>query len=217
MNKGRLTSFLIFGCIFIFAIWVIGNLFHTHPQTASNTTSGTKTSNAQQGNQTTVPWDYKVEQVTVGDLINGDMTISPDNQLLANDNNYATGDKIWTLSYMSATMKMDSTGRTDATLSAWVPVKSYKTEDAAQKDLSNLKDQIETDVNLVGTYKTSEGSQIRDFAVITLPSGNDMKQPISEERYNNFKNKKTVKVTLEEVHSYENYDNSMAKFRGWSE
>ncbi|MDB5052589.1 MAG: hypothetical protein JWM44_639 [Bacilli bacterium] len=181
--------------------------------TSSSSSSG-QTSNS---NQTVVPWDYKIEEKSVGDLINGDMTILPDNQLLANDDNYATGDKIWTLSYMYAEMNADKSGKTNVVLSPWKPIKSYKTKDAADKDLLNLKDQIDTQVDLVGVYKTEDNGKFREFAVITLPTGNDIKQPISEERYASFKSKKKVKVSLEEVHNYENYDDTMAKFRGWGE
>jgi hypothetical protein len=216
-----MVSLLVIGASILLIVWLISSFFNKpNPTVFSGSTvksSSATTSNNTNSNQTTVPWDYRVEEKTVGDLINGDMTLLPDDQLLANDDNYATGDKIWTLSYMSANMKTDSAGRTSADLSPWTPIKSYKTKDLADKDLSNLKDQIETEVDLIGVYKTEENGKFREFAVITLPSGNDIKQPVSEERYNSFKSKKKVKVTLEEVHNYENYDNTMAKFRGWNE
>jgi hypothetical protein len=197
----------------IFVIWLVGNMFSGEKSsvlTSKNNPSTSSTKNV-------VPWDYRIEEKVVGDLINGDMTLLPDNQLLANDDNYATGDKIWTLSYMNAEMKTDSGGRADVVLSSWQPIKSYKTKSAAETDLANLKEQVVTEVDLVGVYKTEDKGKFREFAVITLPSGNDMKQPISEERYTNFKSKKKVKVTLEQVHNYENFDDTMAKFRGWNE
>ena len=170
-----------------------------------------------QSPQVTVPWDYKIDEHTVGDLINGDMALLPDNQLLPNDDNYATDDKIMTLSYMNATMSTDSSGQTKITLSPWKLIKSYKLKETAEKDLMNLKTQIETEVDLIGVYKTEKNGKFRHFAVISLPTGNDIKQPVSEERYNLFKDKKKVKVTLEEVHSFEDYDQTMAKFRRWNE
>jgi hypothetical protein len=216
-----MVSLLVIGASILLIVWLISSIFHQpKPTVFSGSTvkssSATTTKSAISG-QTTVPWDYRVEEKTVGDLINGDMTLLPDNQLLANDDNYATGDKVWTLSYMYANMKTDSAGRTSADLSPWKPIKSYKSKDLADKDLSNLKDQIQTEVDLIGVYKTEDNGKFREFAVITLPSGNDIKQPISEERYASFKTKQKVKVTLEEVHNYENYDDTMAKFRGWNE
>jgi hypothetical protein len=50
-----------------------------------------------------------------------------------------------------------------------------------------------------------------------MPTGNQVKQPIDEERYNILKNEKKAKVVLEVVHDYLNYDAAMAKFRGWAD
>jgi hypothetical protein len=212
LRNNRIIGFLVIAVGIIVVIWLIG---HTFGGNKASVFSGKESSSS--SSQNVVPWDYRIEEKTVGDLINGDMTLLPDNQLLANDDNYATGDKVWTISYMSAQMKTDSAGRTDVVLSAWTPIKSYKSKAAADTDLASLKELVETDVNLVGVYKTEDQGKFREYAVITLPSGNDMKQPISEERYTNFKSKKKVKVTLETVHNYANYDDTMAKFRGWKE
>jgi hypothetical protein len=212
LRNNRVLSFILIAIGIIVVIWFVSHTF-----------GGGKTSSVFSGKSDSsssanlVPWDYRIEEKTVGDLINGDMTLLPDNQLLPNDNNYATGDKVWTMSYMNAEMKTDSAGRTDVVLSAWTPIKSYKSKAEADTDLGSLKELVETNVDLVGVYKTEDNGNFRDFAVLTLPSGNDMKQPISEERYTNFKSKKQVKVTLETVHNYENYDDTMAKFRGWKE
>ncbi|RAU96545.1 hypothetical protein [Paenibacillus sp. YN15] len=165
----------------------------------------------------TVPWDYKVEEAKVGDLIGSDMTISPNNQLLPNDDNYATGDKVWVLSYMTAEMKTAADGQSSVDLSQWAPLKSYRTAEAAQTDLAGLKVQLKTEVDLVGVYKTDYQGKSRYFAVITLPTGNSVKQPIPEERYKSMKDQKTAKVMLEEVHDFGDYDLAMAKFRGWAD
>jgi hypothetical protein len=212
LRNNRVIGFLIIAVGIIVVIWLIG---HTFGGKKSSVLTGNNGSSSSSKN--VVPWDYRIEEKTVGDLINGDMTLLPDNQLLANDDNYATGDKVWTISYMNAEMKTDSGGRTNVVLSAWTPIKSFKNKAAADTDLASLKELVETEVDLVGVYKTEDNGKFRDFAVITLPSGNDMKQPISEERYTKFKDKKKVKVTLETVHNYENYDDTMAKFRGWNE
>ena len=164
----------------------------------------------------TVPWDYRIQEGTVGDLIGGDMTILPDNQLLPNDDNYATGDKIWTLQYMSAQIAEGPDGRSDVTLSTWTPIKSYKTKEAANRDLANLKISLKTEVELVGVYKTEYNGQTRQFAVLTLPSGQQVKQPVDEKRYASLKSAKRAAVLLEEVHDYQNYDMAFAKFRGWA-
>jgi hypothetical protein len=213
LRNNRLIGFLLIGAGIIFVIWLVGHTFGGGKSSALTTKNNPPSSSA----KNVVPWDYRIEEKVVGDLINGDMTLLPDNQLLANDDNYATGDKVWTLSYMNAEMKTDSGGRTDVVLSSWQPIKSFKTKSAAETDLTNLKEQVVTEVDLVGVYKTEDQGKFREFAVITLPSGNDMKQPISEERYTKFKSKKKVKVTLEQVHNYENFDDTMAKFRGWNE
>ena len=62
-----------------------------------------------------VPWDYQVQQVKVGDLIDGDMVLLPNNDRISNDQNFATGDSILVLSYMQATMKVDDQGKNDVT------------------------------------------------------------------------------------------------------
>lgn len=168
-------------------------------------------------NATTVPWDYKVESVKVGDLIGGDMTFSPDNELLPNDGNYATGDTIWALKYMTADMVVKDGKRNDVHLSPWKAIKTYPSKQAAEKELKNVKLSLKAEVDLIGVYKTEYQGKYRQFAVITLPSGHTIKQPINQERYSNMKNKKKVTVLLEEVHDMNNYDQAMAKFRGWAD
>lgn len=176
--------------------------------------SGSAAQSAPQSN--TVPWDYRLVEGTVGDLVGGDMTILPDNDLLPNDDNYATGDKVWELQYMGAVMTTDANDRTDVTLTAWKPIKSYKTKDAADTDMAKLKLNLKTEIDLVGVYKTTYQGKTRDFAVLTLPSGQTIKQPIDDERYEKLKPLKKVNVVLEEVHDYSNYDMAYAKFRGWA-
>jgi hypothetical protein len=184
-------------------------------QDSGKSSSSNKAKSAAAAGSSTVPWDYKVEEAKVGDLVGSDMTISPNNQLLPNDDNYATGDKVWVLSYMTAEMKTAADGQNSVNLSQWAPLKSYRTADAAQTDLAGLKVQLKTEVDLVGVYKTDYQGKSRYFAVITLPTGNSVKQPIPEERYKSMKEQKTVKVMLEEVHDFGDYDLAMAKFRGW--
>ncbi|WP_241752415.1 hypothetical protein [Paenibacillus alvei] len=176
--------------------------------------SGKSTANV---NATTVPWDYKVESVKVGDLIGGDMTLSPDNELLPNDGNYATGDTIWALKYMTADMVIKDGKRNDVHLSPWKAIKTYPSKQAAEKELKNVKLSLKAEVELIGVYKTEYQGKYRQFAVMTLPSGHTIKQPINQERYSNMKNKKKVAVLLEEVHDMNNYDQAMAKFRGWAD
>ncbi|CAM3431789.1 MULTISPECIES: hypothetical protein [Paenibacillus] len=164
-----------------------------------------------------VPWDYRIVEGTVGDLIGGDMTVLPDNELLPNDGNYATGDKIWTLQFMDAELTTDENQRNNIRLSSWQTIKSYKDEKSAQADLTNLKVIVKTDVELVGVYATTHKNETRRFAVIELPTGNRIKQPIDEKRYTAMEKEKTVDVVLEEVHDFADYDLAYAKFRGWAE
>ncbi|NBI30596.1 hypothetical protein [Chengkuizengella marina] len=216
----RILLFIIFGLILFGALYSIGNLFDNDSQVFEtnpvSSSSGT-VSEAETNTNNTLPWDYRVEEGTVGDLIGGDMTVLPDNLLLPNDENYATGDKIWTLQYMNAQMDVLENGSNQVHLSSWKGIKSYKSLETAEKDLMELKVQIKTEVDLVGVYKTEFEGEYRYFAILTLPTGHDIKQPIDEERYNSLKEKKTVEVYLEEIHSYTNYDLAMAKFRGWVE
>ncbi|WP_256217294.1 hypothetical protein [Paenibacillus sp. OV219] len=163
-----------------------------------------------------IPWDYRIVQGKVGDLVGSDMVILPDNTLMANDSNYATGDDIWTLQYMTAEMSSDVSGSNSIKLSAWNPIKSFKSEASAKEDLAKLKLSLQTEVPLVGVYKTSFQGKTRDFAVITLPSGNQLKQPIDDKRYEKLKSLKNVMINVEEVHDYLNYDLAYAKFRGWA-
>jgi hypothetical protein len=163
-----------------------------------------------------VPWDYKVVESTVGDLIGSDMTVLPDNELLPNDGNYATGDKIWTLQFMDAELITDADKRNEIKLSSWITIKSYKDQKTATEDLTNLKVSITTDVDLVGVYKTKLKDKTRNFAVIELPSGNRIKQPIDDKRYTALEKEKTASVVLEEVHDFADYDSAYAKFRGWA-
>lgn len=164
----------------------------------------------------TVPWDYRIQEGSVGDLIGSDMTVLPDNELLANDNNYATGQQIWTLQSMSATLTTDDQGRNDVQLSGWTTLKSYPDEASAKTDLENLKVSVTTDVDVVGVYKTALNGETRNFAVLELPSGNRMKQPVDDTRYGKLKDVKEVSVVLEEVHDFADYDLAYAKFRGWA-
>lgn len=164
----------------------------------------------------TVPWDYRIQEGSVGDLIGSDMTVLPDNELLANDNNYATGQQIWTLQSMSATLTTDDQGRNDVQLSGWTTLKSYPDEASAKADLENLKVSVTTDVDVVGVYKTALNGETRNFAVLELPSGNRMKQPVDDARYGKLKDAKEAAVVLEEVHDFADYDLAYAKFRGWA-
>lgn len=163
-----------------------------------------------------IPWDYRIVQGKVGDLVGSDMVILPDNTLLVNDNNYATGDDVWTLQYMTAEMTVSESGSDQIKLSSWNAIKSYKTEAGAKDDLAKLKVSLQTEVPLVGVYKTSYQGKTRDFAVITLPSGNQLKQPIDDKRYEKLKSLKNVMINMEEVHDYLDFDLAYAKFRGWA-
>jgi len=218
-NQSRLILLIGIGII-VFAIMVgiTNSLTKSKPTVLQRSSStGTAQNVSSAGARTSVPWDYKVEEAKVGDLIGGDMTILPNNQLLPNDGNYGTGDKVWVLSYMTAEMAARPDGRNDVTLSAWKPIKSFRTQEAAKQDLASLKVEVKTDVDLIGVYKTEYQGAFRQFAMLTLPSGHTIKQPIQEDRYKSFKSKKQVKVVLEEVHDFSDYDQAMAKFRGWAE
>jgi hypothetical protein len=185
---------------------------------SSNTQSvlSTDTSSSTVSDVSQVPWDYKIVEGTVGDLIGSDMTILPDNTLMPNDNNYATGDKVWSLQFMDAEISTDAQKRNEIRLSAWRVIKTYKDEKSAVSDMDNLKLLLTTEVDLVGVYKTDFKGETRNFAVVELPTGNRMKQPIDEKRYEEFSKKKTVNVYLEEVHDFADYDLAYAKFRGWA-
>lgn len=163
-----------------------------------------------------VPWDYRVVESTVGDLIGSDMTVLPDNELLPNDGNYATGDTIWTLQFMDAELVTGADDRNEVRLSSWTTIKSYADEKTAAEDLTNLKVSVTTDVDLVGVYKTKYKDKTRNFAVLELPSGNRIKQPIDDQRYTALEKQKTASVVLEEVHDFADYDSAYAKFRGWA-
>ncbi|MNL57009.1 hypothetical protein D3C87_1805420 [compost metagenome] len=75
---------------------------------------------------------------------------------------------------------------------------------------------ITTDVDLVGVYKTEYKNKTRNFAVVELPSGNRIKQPIDDKRYKALEKQKKASVVLEEVHDFADYDSAYAKFRGWA-
>ncbi|BFT70267.1 signal peptide protein [Paenibacillus sp. P36] len=203
--------------VVILMIWGISSLFNKKPSVLSKPAVGSSAATNVSGMNGDVPWDYKVQQAKVGDLLDGDMVLLPNNERISNDQNFATGDQIYVLSYMQATMTTDSQGKNDVTLSQWKPIKTFKTKEEADKDLAELKVEIKTDVKLIGVYKTELDGKFRYFAVADLPTGQKVKQPIPEDRYASFKNKKEVQVILEEVHDYSNYDQSMAKFRGWAE
>ena len=183
---------------------------------ASNTQSVFDSSTGAIGTTTRVPWDYRIIEGTVGDLIGSDMTILPDNTLLPNDNNYATGNKVYVLQFMDAEMVTDASQRNEIRLSAWRTLKTFKLESDAQKDLEKLKVQLTTEVDLVGVYKTEYKGETRNFAVVELPTGNRIKQPIDDSMYKTMSGVKTVNVHLEEVHDFADYDLSYAKFRGWA-
>ncbi|WP_068784004.1 hypothetical protein [Paenibacillus phocaensis] len=183
-----------------------------------NTTSVFSTNAGSESALTTsrVPWDYKIVEATVGDLVGSDMTILPDNDLLPNDNNYATGDKIWILQFMDAELTTDENQKNEVRLSSWTTLKSYPDQASAEKDLAELKVSVTTDVDLVGVYKTEYQGKTRSFAVLELPSGNRIKQPIDDTRYAALEKAKTASVVLEEVHDFADYDLAFAKFRGWA-
>ncbi|UVI30048.1 hypothetical protein [Paenibacillus spongiae] len=217
-NDGsRLLPLLFGGIFFIIIIGIFSNssLF-SGSESSPVMDSADYMTTAVAEDTTALPWDYRVVEGTVGDLIGSDMTVLPDNDLLPNDNNYATGDKVWTLQYMAAHMITNSNGRNDVTLTGWKPIKSFKSEAAAKADLDKLKIQLNSEVDLVGVYKTELDGKQRQFAVLTLPSGNQIKQPIDEQRYESLKDAKKVNVILEEVHDFANYDMAYAKFRGWA-
>ena len=178
------------------------SVFHTEADASSNVSR--------------VPWDYRIITSTVGDLIGSDMTVLPNNELLPNDGNYATGDSIWTLQFMDAELTTTADDRNDVRLSSWNTIKSYGDEATAMADIANLKISVTTDVDLIGVYKTEFQGITRNFAVIELPSGNRIKQPIDDTRYSDMKMAKTVPVILEEVHDFADYDSAYAKFRGWA-
>ncbi|MEK4355957.1 signal peptide protein [Paenibacillus sp. FSL M7-1455] len=163
-----------------------------------------------------VPWDYRIIEGSVGDLIGSDMTVLPDNELMPNDGNYATGDKIWVLQYMDAEMTTDSSQRSSVHLSSWSTIKTFKSQAEAKKDMANLKIPVTTEIDLVGVYKTQYKDKTRNFAVLELPSGNRIKQPIDDARYKALEKKKKVSVKLEEIHDFADYDSAYAKFRGWA-
>jgi hypothetical protein len=117
---------------------------------------------------------------------------------------------------MDAELTVNSDNHNEIHLSSWNTLKSYKDEKSANDDLSNLKVTLQTEVDLVGVYKTENQGKTRNYAVVTLPSGNRIKQPIDDNRYTTLKTQKKVKVILEEVHDFSNYDSAYAKFRGWA-
>ncbi|RUS46992.1 hypothetical protein [Cohnella sp. AR92] len=203
----------------IVLVLVLGSCGYDH-QSSVFTTSSSVTSTIpddQSANHTRVPWDYRIVQGTVGDLVGSDMTLLPDNVLLPNDNNYATGDAVWTLQFMDAQIATDARNRSQINLSSWITLKSYKDEQSAEKDIAELKETIVTEVDLVGVYKTEKAGETRQFAVITMPSGNAVKQPVSAEKYEALKKQTKAKVNVEQVHDFENYDTVYAKFRGWAQ
>lgn len=211
-QRALILSLLLGGVLLVVLIGIFSNssLF------SRSVTDGGSYGDSVAEEDTALPWDYRIVEGTVGDLIGSDMTVLPDHDLLPNDDNYATGDKIWTLQYMAAHMVTNSNGRNDVTLTGWKPIKSFKSEAAAKEDIDKLKVQLNSEVDLVGVYQTERDGKNRQFAVLTLPSGNQIKQPIDEKRYEALKKAKKVNVILEEVHDFVNYDMAYAKFRGWA-
>ncbi|MEW9698272.1 signal peptide protein [Paenibacillus sp. SI8] len=222
MKQQRFWLMAVGFVVIILIIWAVSSAFNSKPSVMNTNSSvdGSGSSmnrispNSASGE---VPWDYQVQEAKVGDLLDGDMVLLPNNERISNDQNFATGDSVWVLRYMSAAMKADSQGKNDVTLSQWKPIKTFKTKEDADKDLLDLKPEIKTEVNLIGVYKTELDGKFRYFAIADLPTGQKIKQPISEERYKSYKDKKQVQVILEEVHDYTNYDQTMAKFRGWAD
>ncbi|NEW07806.1 signal peptide protein [Paenibacillus sp. SYP-B3998] len=206
--------------VVIVIIAMISSAFNKKPSVMnakSAVSSGTGVGGSTNSGSNEVPWDYQVKEAKVGDLLDGDMVLLPNNERISNDQNFATGDQVWVLSYMNASMKADNQGKNDVTLSQWKSIKTFKTKEEADKDIAELKTEIKTEVDLIGVYKTELNGKFRYFAVADLPTGQKVKQPIAEDRYKSFKDKKQVQVILEEVHDYSNYDLTMAKFRGWAE
>ncbi|AIQ44240.1 signal peptide protein [Paenibacillus sp. FSL R7-0297] len=203
IRGGALTAMLLLAVMLLSACSGNSNsVFHTDTETTDSVSR--------------VPWDYRVVEGKVGDLIGSDMTVLPDNELLPNDGNYATGDTIWTLQFMDAELVTDADQKNDIKLSSWTTLKSYGDQKTATEDLANLKVSITTDVDLVGVYKTQYQDKTRNFAVLELPSGNRIKQPIDDKRYTALEKQKTASVVLEEVHDFADYDSAYAKFRGWA-
>ncbi|WP_340026360.1 signal peptide protein [Paenibacillus sp. FSL K6-1096] len=201
-RSGLLTAMLLLAVLLLSACGNSNSVFHTGTDTTDSVSR--------------VPWDYRVVEGKVGDLVGSDMTILPDNELLPNDGNYATGDTVWTLQFMDAELITDADQKNEVRLSGWTTLKSYADQKTAAEDLANLKVSITTDVDLVGVYKTQYQNKTRNFAVIELPSGNRVKQPIDDKRYTAMEKQKTVSVVLEEVHDFADYDSAYAKFRGWA-
>ncbi|OZQ98036.1 signal peptide protein [Paenibacillus sp. VTT E-133291] len=209
MDKSKKARIGVF-CMMLLTVLLLSACSSNQGSVFDSGTAGTSDSVAR------VPWDYRVVESTVGDLIGSDMTVLPDNELLPNDGNYATGDKIWTLQFMDAELITDADQKNEVRLSSWSTIKSYADEKTAAEDLTNLKVSVTTDVDLVGVYKTKYKDKTRNFAVLELPSGNRIKQPIDDERYTALEKKKTASVVLEEVHDFADYDSAYAKFRGWA-
>lgn len=208
MRKKRML-WLTLAALAIFVLSACGNqttsVFHTDSGTETTLTTSR------------VPWDYRIQEATVGDLIGSDMTLLPDNELLPNDGNFATGDKIWILQFMDAELTTDENQKNEVRLSAWSTIKSYADKASAEKDIAELKVALTTEVDLVGVYKTEYQEKTRNFAVLVLPTGNRVKQPIDDARYEKLKSEKRASVVLEEVHDFADYDMAYAKFRGWAD
>ncbi|MBB6673344.1 hypothetical protein [Cohnella nanjingensis] len=215
-SAARIVPVIVIGILFAIVFGIIANACSKHDGSSSLSWSGGAERGESAESSDTVPWDYQLTEATVGDLIGGDMTLLPGNELMPNDDNYGTGDKIWVLEYMGAVMKTSADNRTDVTLTAWKPIKSYKTKTAADADIGELKLNLKTEVDLIGVYKTTYQGKTREFAVLQLPSGQTVKQPIDDDRYAKLKPLKKVGVVLEEVHDYSQYDLAYAKFRGWA-
>jgi hypothetical protein len=213
--RGKRLWLMAAAAVIIIGIcWIIGAAGNKKPAVLESTNSKAQSA---LGSTSVVPWDYKLVEAKVGDLVGSDMVILPENTLLKNEQNFATGDTIQVLSFMSAEMSIDSSGSSDIKLSPWQPIQTFKTKAEADQDLADLKKQIKTDVDLVGVYKTENAGQFRYFAVVQMPTGQRIKQPIQEDRYNSFKSLKQVPIVLEEVHDFNDYDQTMAKFRGWAQ
>lgn len=213
MKRERLWLIAAAVIVVIIIGGLIGTMIDKKPNVLQTTASNAGTSSG----HPVVPWDYQVSEAKAGDLIGDEMVILPSNQLITNDQNYATGDQIYVLNFMSAEMSTDAAGGNQVNLSAWKPIKTFKTKEDAAKDMAELKNELKTELDLVGVYKTELQGKFRYFAVVNMPTGQAVKQPIPEVRYNSFKNKKKVQAVVEEVHDFSDFDLTMAKFRGWAE
>ncbi|MGG1519674.1 signal peptide protein [Paenibacillus oryzisoli] len=206
--SGKFLKLIGIIAVIWFFVWVCQTIY-----SKANPESKSVASSSETAAPATVPWDYQIQEAKVSSIDGGDLILTPGNGRISNDQNLAIGDSLWVMDYKQATTDADG----KSTVSDWNPIKTFKTKEDAEKDLSELKVEIKTDVKLIGVYKTELSGKFRYFAVVELPTGQAVKQPVTEAIYTEFKSKKEVGAVLEEVHDYNNYDESMAKFRGWAQ